>query len=135
MADARRRQCSALDNLDLGAFFAARTQPEETVFVFGYSPGAYVYADRRSASRFFWSRPVILDFNREDSRYGVAGLLSDLQQRRPAYLVLQRHDWAPDVQDSAPFFLSQPALAGWLRAGYHEVPIIDGFDAWERNGR
>jgi hypothetical protein len=126
---------SALDNMDLGAFFSTRTKPDETVYVFGYSPGAYVYADRRSASRFFWSRPVILDFNREDPRYGVAGLLADLQQRRPAYVVLQRHDWSPDVQDSAPFFLSQPALAGWLRAAYHEVPVIDGFDAWERNDR
>jgi alpha-beta hydrolase superfamily lysophospholipase len=126
---------SALDNMDLGAFFSTRTKPDETVYVFGYSPGAYVYADRRSASRFFWSRPVILDFNREDPRSGVAGLLADLQQRRPAYVVLQRHDWSPDVQDSAPFFLSQPALAGWLRAGYHEVPVIDGFDAWERNDR
>jgi hypothetical protein len=126
---------SALDNMDLGAFFSTRTKPDETVYVFGYSPGAYVYADRRSASRFFWSRPVILDFNREDPRYGVAGLLADLQQRRPAYVVLQRHDWSPDVQDSAPFFLSQPAVAGWLRAAYHEVPVIDGFDAWERNDR
>src|SRR5262249_10939060 len=37
---------SALDNVDLGAFFATHTRPEDTVFVFGYSPGAYVYADR-----------------------------------------------------------------------------------------
>ena len=126
---------SALDNKDLGAFFAAHTTPDDTVYVFGYSPAAYVYADRRSASRFFWSRPVILDFNREDPRYGVAGLLAELQQRRPAYVVLQRRDWSPDVQDSAPFFLSQPSLAAWLRAGYHEVPILDGFDGWERNDR
>jgi hypothetical protein len=126
---------SALDNIDIGAFLASRTRPDETVYVFGFSPGAYVYADRRSASRFFWSRPVILDFNREDPRYGVAGLLDDLQRTPPAFVVLQHHDWAPDVQDSGPFFLSQPALSGWLRAGYHEVPLIDGFSAWERNGR
>jgi hypothetical protein len=126
---------SALDNMDIGALLAPKTAPDETVYVFGYSPGAYVYANRRSASRFFWSRPVILDFNHDDPRYGVAGLLGDLQRNRPAYVVLQRHDWSPDVQDSGPFFLSQPLLGGWLRAGYHEVPIIDGFSAWERNGR
>ncbi|HVD91468.1 MAG TPA: hypothetical protein VNC21_04260, partial [Vicinamibacterales bacterium] len=126
---------SALDNQDLGAFFAGHTTPDDTVYVFGYSSGAFVYAERRSASRFFWSRPVILDFNRENPRYGVAGLLTDLQQSRPAFVVLQWHDWSPDVQDSKPFFLSQPALAGWLRAGYHEVPVINGFDAWERNDR
>jgi hypothetical protein len=126
---------SALDNMDIGAFLASKTRPEDTVYVFGFSPGSYVYANRRSASRFFWSRPVIVGFHREDPSYGVAGLLGDLERNRPAYVVLQRHDWSPDVQDSGPFFLSQPALAGWLRAAYHEVPFIDGFEAWERNGR
>ena len=126
---------SALDNMDIGAFLASRTTTDETVYVFGYSPGSYVYGNRRSASRFFWSRPVILDFNHEDPRYGVAGLRADLERSRPAYVILQRHDWSPDVQDSGPFFLSQPSLAGWLRAGYHEVPVLDGFDGWERNGR
>jgi len=124
---------SALDNLDLGTFFAAHTQPQDAVFVFGYSPAAYVYGGRRSASRFFWSRAVILNFNGTDPRWGVAGLLADLRRDAPAYVVLQRHDWSPDVQDSAPFFMSQPPLAAWLRAGYHPVAILDGFDGWERN--
>jgi hypothetical protein len=126
---------SALDNRDIGAFLAARTRPDETVYVFGYSPASYVYANRRSASRFFWSRPVILDFNSEDPAYGVPGLRADLERSRPAFVVLQRHDWSPDVQDSGPFFMSQPPLAGWLRADYHQVPLIEGFDAWERNTR
>jgi len=127
---------SALDNLDIGAFLAGKTTRDETVYVFGFSPASYVYADRRSASRFFWSRPVILDFNRENPAYGVAGLRGDLERNRPAYVILQEHDWSPDVQDSAPFFLSQPALSDWLHANYHEVrPFVDGFSAWERNGR
>lgn len=127
---------SALDNVEIGAFLASRTTPDERVYVFGYSPGAYAYARRRSASRFFWSRPVILDFNAGDPHYGVEGLRDDLDRSRPAYVILQQHDWAPDVQDSAPFFLAQPPLAEWLHAGYHEVhPFVDGFSAWERNGR
>jgi hypothetical protein len=65
----------------------------------------------------------------------VAGLRADLERSQPAYVILQLHDWSPDVQDSAPFFMSQPALADWLRASYRQVPVIDGFDAWERNGR
>ncbi|HXT28393.1 MAG TPA: hypothetical protein VN716_03915 [Vicinamibacterales bacterium] len=124
---------SALDNLDLGALLASTTSSADTVYVFGFSAGAYVYADRRSASRFFWSRPVILDFNHEDSRYGVVGLLADLQRTEPAMVILQQHDWSPDVQDSAPFFHSQQALDGWLRGHYHPIPAIDGFEAWRRN--
>jgi hypothetical protein len=127
---------SALDNIDIGWFLAQKTTPDDTVYVFGFSPGSYAYAQRRSASRFFWSRPVILDFNHENPTYGIAGLRNDLEHSRPAYVILQAHDWAPDVQDSAAFFLSQPALADWLHAGYHEVtPFVDGFSAWERNRR
>jgi hypothetical protein len=127
---------SALDNVEIGAFLAARTTPDESVYVFGFSPGSYAYAHRRSASRFFWSRPVILDFNGADPQYGVEGLRGDLDRSHPAYVILQQHDWAPDVKDSAPFFLSQPRLADWLHAGYHQVqPFVDGFSAWERNGR
>lgn len=126
---------SALDNRDIGDFLASHTTPDESVFVFGYSSGAYVYADRRSASRFFWSRPVIVDFNGGDPAYGVNGLRADLEHRNPAYIVLQERDW-PDVQNSAPFFLSQPRLAGWLRDHYHRLDaFVDGFQAWERSGR
>lgn len=127
---------SALDNIDIGWFLGLNTRADETVYVFGFSPGSYAYARRRSASRFFWSRPVILGFNRENPRYGVNGLHDDLERSRPAYVVLQQHDWSPDVEDSAPFFLSQPRLADWLHANYHEVhPFVGGFSAWERNGR
>jgi hypothetical protein len=125
---------SALDNADLGAFFAAHTRPDESVYVFGYSPASYVYAERKSASRFFWSRPVIVDFNRADPSYGVAGLAADLARSQPAYIALQMHDW-PDVGDSGPFFLSRPELAGRLNSSYHQVPTIESFQMWERNGR
>jgi hypothetical protein len=127
---------SALDNIDIGWFLSQRMTSLDTVYVFGFSPGSYAYAERRSASRFFWSRPVILDFNGEDPRYGIAGLRNDLEHNSPKYVILQEHDWAPDVQDSAAFFLSQPALADWLRVRYHEVrPFVEGFSAWERNSR
>ena len=125
---------SALDNADLGAFFAAHTTPNEPVYVFGYSPASYVYAERKSASRFFWSRPVIVNFNREDPAYGVVGLAAELKRSRPPYVALQMHDW-PDVGDSGPFFLKQPLLTDWLHADYHQLPSIEGFQMWERNGR
>ncbi len=124
---------AALATWDLGEYLRARTSATDPVLVFGFSPGAYVYADRRSATRFFWSRPVILGFNAGASGYGVDGLRRDLEARRPAYIALQLHDWAPDVEDSAPFFLSRPELAEFLRAGYHRVPAVEGFDVWERS--
>jgi len=136
---------SALGNHDLGDFLSAHTRPDETVYVFGFSSAAYVYADRQSASRFFWSRPVIVRFNYDKPGYGVRGVRAELELRNPAYVVLQEHDWGaaefryrPDqrVPDSARFFHLQPDLENWLRANYHRVdPFVDGFEGWERNGR
>jgi hypothetical protein len=136
---------SALSNRDLGDFLASHTGPDDTVYVFGFSPGAYVYAERRSASRFFWSRPVLVGFNSGDPSYGVNGVRTDLERNQPTYIVLQEHDWAPAevkfrateaIQDSAPFFHAQSPLETLLRANYHRLDgFINGFEGWERNAR
>jgi hypothetical protein len=47
-------------------------------------------------------------------------------------IALQQQDWAPDVQDSAAFFMSTPALAGWLQAYYVRAEGPEGFDVWVR---
>jgi hypothetical protein len=136
---------SALGNRDVGDFLASHAGPDDTVYVFGYSPGAYVYAERRSASRFFWSRPVLVGFNSADPTYGVNGVRTDLERNQPAYIVLQEHDWAPAevkfraaeaIQDSAPFFHAQAPLETLLRTKYHRLDgFVNGFEGWERNGR
>ena len=102
------------------------------MYVFGFTSAAYVYAGRVSASRFFWSRPVIVGFNSEKPGYGVRGLLQDLERTSPAVVALQRRDWAPDVQDSAQFFMATPPLADWLRSHYELRNGPDGFDTWVR---
>jgi hypothetical protein len=126
------RKYSALAGDTLGRFLAAHSQPTDRVFVFGFTCAAYVEARRASASRFFWSRPVIAGFNEGRPGYGIEGLLSDLRVNRPAVVALQQRDWAPDVDDSATFFMKTPALAGWLRANYVQSAGPDGFDIWLR---
>ena len=126
------RKYTALGAAQLGAFMRAHSSPDAPVFLFGFTAGAYLHADRASASRFFWSRPVIAGFREEDPDYGVSGLLSDLSRTPPAVVALQVNDWAPDVSDSAAFFLASPPLADWLRRGYHPVQGPDGFLVWLR---
>ena len=75
---------------------------------------------------------MIAGFNDGAPGYGTAGVLADLTRTGPAVVALQQHDWAPDVTDSAPFFLGTPALAGWLQANYQQVSGPDGFDVWVR---
>jgi len=126
----RKYSAQAMD--ELGRYMQAHSAPTDTVYVFGFSSGAYVRADRRSASRFFWSRPVIVGFNDGKPGYGVSGLLDDLGRNRPAIVALQQRDWYPDVDDSAHFFMTTPSLAGWLRGSYQAVPGPEGFDVWMR---
>ena len=128
--DRTTRKYSALAVRELGAFLRAHSDPQDRVFVFGFSCGAYVEAGRVSASRFFWSRPVIAGFNDGLPGYGVSGLANDLSQHAPAVVALQQHDWFPDVDDSAHFFMSDVTLAAWLRASYERVDAVPGFDVW-----
>jgi len=72
------------------------------------------------------SSRALFDFEEENRVFEHDG--------EPAYIALQMHDW-PDVGDSGPFFLSQPALLEGLKGSYHQVPAIEGFQMWERNGR
>ena len=128
------RKYSALDASQLAAFLRAHSQPGERVYVFGFTAAAYVKAARASASRFFWSRPVIVGFRGGEPGYGVPALLSDLERTSPAVVALQRKDWAPDVSDSAAFFLGTPALSGWLKEHYEPSRGPEGFDLWLRRG-
>jgi hypothetical protein len=126
------RKYSALAGHVLGEYLAAHSQPTDRVFVFGFTSAAYIEAGRASASRFFWSRPVIVGFNQGRPGYGAEGLLADLSVNRPSVVALQQRDWAPDVDDSATYFMKTPSLAGWLRAHYVQTSGPEGYDVWQR---
>jgi hypothetical protein len=123
---------SALAIHELAQHLREKVPGDARVLLFGFSPGALVQSQRASATRFFWSRPVIVGFNTGRPGYGVEGLLSDLHLNRPAVVALQRRDWAPDGPDSAAFFMATPALAGWLQANYVPASGPEGFDVWLR---
>ncbi|MEO7271216.1 MAG: hypothetical protein ABI211_04350, partial [Vicinamibacterales bacterium] len=126
------RKYSSLDAAALAETIRAHTRDGDTVYVFGFTCAAYVQADRASASRFFWSRPVIAGFGSGWPGYGVEGLLDELQRTPPALVALQRKDWAPDVTDSAEFFMSTEPLAGWLEAHYVRADGPEAFEIWVR---
>jgi len=131
----RNDKYSALAVHRLGLYLGARTPSQDYVYIFGFSPGAYVKADRASASRFFWSRPVLVGFNADDPAYGAAGVLEELTARSPKFVVLQKDDWEPAPDDSATFFLEHPQLGSWLRSNYTRRDGFEDFDVWERAAR
>jgi hypothetical protein len=114
------------------------TPPEHSAYVFGFASGAVLArANRPSASRFFWSRPVILEFAADHAGYGSAGLLADLERSRPMIVALQKRDWGlaeTTTPNSIDFFLNHPSLRGWLDAGYTFDYEDAAFSVWRRKG-
>lgn len=124
----------ALSVSRLAQYLEGRTRATDRIYIFGFSPGAYVLAGRVSASRFFWSRPVIVGFNEDAPGYGARGLLGELEAAKPAFVVLQRHDWALPPGDSATYFLTHPMLSAWLSAGYYRLQELgdENYEIWAR---
>jgi hypothetical protein len=126
---------SALAVRELAQAITERVQPNETVLVLGFSPGALLQSERRSATRFFWSRPLIVGFGEGWPGYGVSGLLAELETNKPALVVLQRRDWDPDTIDSFSWFSRQPKLVEWLGRDYQPAGELGNFVLWRRAPR
>jgi hypothetical protein len=122
----------ALASSQLGDRLRADTGPFDRVLVLGFSPGALVRADRQSATRFFWSRPLLVGFNDGKPGYGAAGLLGELKKWRPAVVALQQGDWPVEGVDSATWFSRQPALLAWLTEGYRREADTGTYFIWKR---
>lgn len=124
----------ALSVWQLAQYLESRTSPSDRIYVFGFSPGVYVQAQRVSASRFFWSRPVLVGFNADAPGYGVRALVEELTAAQPAFVVLQIYDWAPPPGDSATFFHSEPQLSRWLYARYERLHELndENYEIWAR---
>ena len=119
---------NALENEQLTRYIRATTNPDDPIFVFGFSGGSVCWkSERRSASRFFWSRPVLIEFAADHPGYGSAGLLDDLRRKPPAVVALQNEEWR-----SRDFFMNNQPLRDWLQSAYmidHETPM---FSVWRR---
>jgi hypothetical protein len=124
----RGQKFDALEIDRLARYVRATTAREDPVFVFGFSGGSVCWkSERRSASRFFWSRPILIEFASDRPDYGSAGLLRDLQRASPVIVALQKEEWR-----SRDFFMSNAPLRTWLEAGYtldRETPM---FSVWRR---
>ena len=123
---------SALAVRELAQVIHERVPPNDTVLVLGFSPGALLQSGRRSATRFFWSRPLIVGFGEGWRGYGAAGLLAEVEARKPALVVLQRRDWDPDTIDSFTWFSRQPKLVAWLGRDYQPAGELGNFVLFRR---
>jgi hypothetical protein len=124
----------ALEAADLADLVRETTAPSDRIYVFGFAPAVYLESQRQSASRFFWSRPVVLEFAADDPSYGSRGVLADLERNRPAVVALQKQDWGPGEPNSEAFFTGHASLGAWLRTGYTLERDTPFFSIWRRRG-
>lgn len=117
---------------DLARQLAATTRPDDRIYVFGFSPGVYVKAQRVSASRFFWNVPVLIEFEAGRPGYGTEGLLADLDATRPVVVALQKGDWSIDSRTQ---FMAHPGLSAWLERHYRQQDDGPRFEVWRLRGR
>jgi hypothetical protein len=122
---------SALAVRELAQHLDVGVPTQEKILLFGFSPGALVQSHRISATRFFWSRPIIVGFNNGKPGYGVNGLLEELARTHPVEVILQRRDWEYGP-DSATFFLGDPRLIDWLRENYEPAGELGNFLLYRR---
>ena len=126
----------ALEVEDLARKIKAGTASSDTIYVFGYSPGVFVKSERRSASRFHWSRPVVIEFAAGSPGYGSEALAADLAREQPAIVALQKKDWGRGDRtadaDSSTFFHRTPKLETWLTGGYVHDRDTPLFEVWRR---
>lgn len=92
--------------------------PDETIYVWGWDPGAYRFAYRRVASRF-----ATLEKGShvgELARFILDGAMHDLREHPPRLFMIAERDWAglragPDAD-----------FAKWIGEQYREIAVIDG---------
>ncbi len=109
----------------LAAWLRARTTPGERIQVWGHESLVYYLAERRAASRFQTSNPLV---TRPDDGEVTAmqrgwqrELLADLTRHAPRYVAVTRHDtwwWAPGRRSSFELLDEVPGLRALLARHY-----------------
>ncbi len=118
---------------DVGLEVRSRTASADPIFVWGFEPAIYWFAERTPSSRFIYD---VAQRSEWQKGYARAELLRDLHARVPALIIVQHDDVFPgvtghtwDSHDELPGF---PELAAFIDRGYEPVKRIEDFDLYQR---
>jgi len=109
---------------------AAQTPADARVYVWGFEPAIYWFAQRRIASKYIYNVPQRSTWQRERAR---EELLDELQTR-PELIVVQHNDVFPsvtgDALDSAASLSEFPELADLITQNYVLLSSVEDFDLY-----
>jgi hypothetical protein len=121
---------------EVATFLREQAQPTDRIYVWGFEPLVYFLADRRPASRFLHTLPLVTRWSPPEWRLE---LVEDLERVAPSHILVLHNDvfpWATGtVVDSATHLANYPELGALLSADYRMVERIEDFAIYERRGR
>jgi hypothetical protein len=124
------RTVRAAANRQAAEWLRRNTEPDDTIYIWGFEPVVYVMAQRRPASRYVYNVPQRSLWS---GQYAARDrLLSDLRAAAPAAVVIEEGDELPDVTglifDSRQTLSRFPELADWLNANYEPATRIENLE-------
>jgi hypothetical protein len=124
---------SLLADREVAAFIGRNTDRSDSVFIWGFEPLIYFLADRRPASRFIYTVPLVTDWSPPEWR---TELVRDLERNRPRYIMVVHNDVLPwmtgRLEDSAGQVATFPEFQRLLDSRYVNTEMIEDFSVWER---
>jgi 4-amino-4-deoxy-L-arabinose transferase-like glycosyltransferase len=126
------RGYSARANAELAAFVRARTTPDDRIFLFGINgAGVYFLTDRLTAHRFLRVNDFV-EMTFPDPAFRLESVVSDLQARRPRYLIFERLNSKSEMGQAADRLQEEPSVLRLL-AAYHRETQIEDFTVYRLN--
>ena len=124
---------NAADNRRVADELSRTTATGSSIHVYGFSPGVYLDASRRQASRYIYNVPQRARWSRTSAR---SQLLTDLAESPPAAIVVEHGDRMPwvvgDGNDSATDLRTFPELSALLGSRYRLPTAVGKFDVYYR---
>ncbi len=124
---------NASENRAVAAFVRERTKPGDPIYVWGFECAIYDMAERPLSSRYIYNVPQRALWSAKPMQ---ARLMSELQAKPPAAIVVELHDVFPMVtgttDDSAISLFKFPELRAMLERRYDFVTRMGDFDIFMR---
>lgn len=120
-----------LTNVEVAHYVAAHSGPDDTLFIWGFEPVVYALSDRRPATRFIYSYPLVGKWYPAAWRQEV---VDQLRSSPPAFVLVLENDALPTVTgmetDSATQLQDFPELLRLIEESYALDRQIGNFQVY-----
>lgn len=127
------------EDYDVADYLKSRTEPSEPIQVWGYETLVYYLAERRAASRFQMTTPLVMRTAGQSlsplQQKWRQEFMNDMMQQRPRYVAVVRNDnwwWAPNNKSSEELLNDFPEWKGFIDSHYRLEHTIGKFLLYQR---